>query len=126
MRGDVHREEGVLGDRALEAVVERLIERTYRPNQVIFSQGDEGKEFFVLAKGNATASIQDATVSMGKRIFMLRPGSYFGEKAILDNHPRAATVKAKNDAIVWVIDRQNFKNILMKVSADKRWPWSQP
>jgi len=33
--------------------------------------------------------------------------------------PRAATVKAKEKSVVWVIDRWNFKDILMKVSDTK-------
>jgi len=39
--------------------------------------------------------------------------------ALLYFVPRAATVKAKEKSNVWVIDRQNFKNIVMKVSDNK-------
>ncbi|CAL1144712.1 unnamed protein product [Cladocopium goreaui] len=43
----------------------------------------------------------------------------FGELALLYLVPRAATVVAKEDSVVWVIDRKNFKDILMKVSDEK-------
>jgi len=46
-------------------------------------------------------------------------GDYFGELALIRDQPRAATVKAKEDSMVWVIDRQNFKEMLMKVSETK-------
>jgi len=47
------------------------------------------------------------------------PGGSFGELALLYFVPRAATVKATQDSVVWVIDRKNFKDILMKVSDGK-------
>eukprot|EP00913_Durusdinium_trenchii_P001865 g1726.t2 len=46
-------------------------------------------------------------------------GGSFGELALLYLVPRAATVVAKEDSVVWVIDRKNFKDILMKVSDEK-------
>jgi len=46
-------------------------------------------------------------------------GGSFGELALLYFVPRAATVKADMDSVVWVIDRGNFKDILMKVSDNK-------
>lgn len=49
---------------------------------------------------------------------VLREGS-FGELALLYLVPRATTVVAAEDSVVWVIDRHNFKSILMKVSEAK-------
>jgi CRP-like cAMP-binding protein len=46
-------------------------------------------------------------------------GGSFGELALLYLVPRSATVKAIQKSVVWVIDRSNFKNILMQVSAEK-------
>mmetsp|Transcript_80653 Transcript_80653/g.233228 ORF Transcript_80653/g.233228 Transcript_80653/m.233228 type:complete len:855 (-) Transcript_80653:50-2614(-) len=46
-------------------------------------------------------------------------GGSFGELALLYSAPRAATVVATEDSVVWVIDRGNFKDILMKVSESK-------
>merc|ERR1719326_1563493 len=45
-------------------------------------------------------------------------GGSFGELALLYFAPRAATVKAKQQSVVWVIDRQNFKTILAKTGDD--------
>jgi len=46
-------------------------------------------------------------------------GGSFGELALLYLVPRAATVRALTSAVVWVIDRLNFKKIMMKVSEEK-------
>jgi cGMP-dependent protein kinase len=46
-------------------------------------------------------------------------GGCFGELALLYLTPRTATVKAKEDSVVWVIDRQNFKKVLMMKSEER-------
>merc|ERR1712137_883970 len=54
-----------------------------------------------------------------KHLVDISKGGCFGELALLYYAPRAATVVAKAASSVWVIDRINFKNILMKVSAGR-------
>ena len=49
-----------------------------------------------------------------RTISHVAPGGSFGELALLYFVPRAATVVASTDATVWVIDRSQFKSILMK------------
>ncbi|CAD7972545.1 unnamed protein product [Amoebophrya sp. A25] len=44
----------------------------------------------------------------------LQAGDTFGELALLYNAPRAATVEALSDSLLWVIDRHDFKKILRK------------
>lgn len=46
-------------------------------------------------------------------------GGSFGELALMYLSPRAATVTATEDSEVWIVDRKQFKNILMKVSKDE-------
>lgn len=40
------------------------------------------------------------------------PGESFGELSLLYNAPRAATIIAKNDCILWALDRETFNNIV--------------
>jgi len=54
-----------------------------------------------------------------KVVSSVTKGGSFGELALLYLVPRAATVKCTAAAVVWVIDRQKFKDILMKVSDEK-------
>ena len=41
-----------------------------------------------------------------------QPGEGFGELALLYNAPRAATITADEDSIVWRLDRDTFNNIV--------------
>ena len=40
------------------------------------------------------------------------PGEGFGELALLYNAPRAATIKAIEDSIVWKLDGDTFNHIV--------------
>ena len=48
------------------------------------------------------------------------PGEAFGELSLLYNAPRAATIKAKTDADLWMLDRQTFNFIVKGAAAKKR------
>lgn len=48
------------------------------------------------------------------------PGEGFGELALLYNAPRAATIKAKTEAVVWKLDRDTFNHIVKDAAARKR------
>jgi len=72
----------------------------------IFSQGDEGKEFFIIHSGQVEVLINDRVIrTMGM-------GDYFGDRALLFNEPRSATVKATEDCELWKMDRETFAKIV--------------
>jgi cAMP-dependent protein kinase regulator len=48
------------------------------------------------------------------------PGEGFGELALLYNAPRAATITAKTDGVVWKLDRDTFNNIVKDAASKKR------
>mmetsp|Transcript_29925 Transcript_29925/g.75371 ORF Transcript_29925/g.75371 Transcript_29925/m.75371 type:complete len:821 (+) Transcript_29925:91-2553(+) len=70
---------------------------------------------------NAGAQSAEKALKSGEAAYVstVSPGGSFGELALLYLVPRAATVKAVAESLVWVIDRANFKEILMKVSEEK-------
>ena len=48
------------------------------------------------------------------------PGDAFGELALLYNCPRAATIKADDECILWALDRQTFNHIVKDSSRNRR------
>lgn len=49
-----------------------------------------------------------------------QPGEGFGELALLYNAPRAATIIAETESILWKLDRDTFNNIVKDAAARKR------
>ena len=69
----------------------------------------------VWVKQNVTGFVKmDGKLQSARTISHVAQGGSFGELALLYFVPRAATVMASTDATVWVIDRSQFKSILMK------------
>ena len=48
------------------------------------------------------------------------PGEAFGELALLYNAPRAATITAKTDSLLWELDRNTFNHIVKDAAQKKR------
>jgi CRP-like cAMP-binding protein len=72
------------------------------------TEGDRGREFFVLIKGEAEVT------KNGSRINTMKEGDFFGEIALVTKMPRTATVTATSDVDVLVITERAFDNLLKK------------
>lgn len=86
--------------------------------EVIVSDDIDDQDADGVEPGNSAEALSAPKVT-SRPVGELTRGGSFGELALLYLVPRAATVKAKQKSSVWVIDRTNFKNILMKVSDKK-------
>ncbi|KAL4810401.1 camp-dependent protein kinase regulatory subunit [Aspergillus unguis] len=80
----------------------------YSPGSSIITEGDPGDAFFLLESGEADAYMNgvDRPVKSYKR------GDYFGELALLDDKPRAASVRARTEVKVARLGRDGFKRLL--------------
>jgi CRP/FNR family transcriptional regulator, cyclic AMP receptor protein len=73
----------------------------FKAGSVIFREGDEARELFVIKSGEVRIQIGNRTVTE------LGSDSIFGEMALIDNEPRSATAIAITDVeLVPVSERQ--------------------
>ena len=86
----------------------------FESGEKIITQGDPGDAFYLLEVGEAQAFRDDKAVKDYKR------GDFFGELALLDDKPRAASVVAKTDVKVAKLGRDGFKRLLGPVESMMR------
>jgi cGMP-dependent protein kinase len=110
----------------LQAVCDVAWEESVRAGVELIRQGsDEADYFYIVKSGSFDITIEkggpqssnDAASGAGISLSASR-GDSFGELALMYFTQRAATVKAKQQSVVWVLDRGNFKKILAKSAED--------
>lgn len=84
--------------------------KTFPQGSVLFREGDEGHEMFVIRSGEIAISKQVREVE--KHLSTLGPGEFFGEMSILMSKPRTATATVIAEAMLLVIDPKTFEAML--------------
>ena len=51
----------------------------------------------------------------GKLVLSYAQGTTFGELALMYNTPRAATIVASSDSVLWAMDRYTFRTVILQV-----------
>lgn len=96
----------------LNIVIDAIEEIRVSAGEKVIVEGDQGDCMYVLESG----SLDCTKIFSGKTeptfLKTYQPGEGFGELALLYNCPRAATITAKSDSIVWRLDRDTFNNIV--------------
>ena len=72
----------------------------------VITQGDAGKEFYIIMQGRAAVTARDG--AQLREVMKLGQLDYFGERALLNDAPRAATVTALTDLRLLCISKQLF------------------
>jgi len=95
-----------LSKKQLEDVAHIADELDLPAGKVMATEGDRGREFFVLLEG--TADVRKGN----RRINTMGDGDFFGEIALVARVPRTATVTATSDVRVLVINERDFAALL--------------
>lgn len=100
--------------RELAKIAKAGDELTVEDGFVLTTQGDAGREAYVIVEGKAV-------VKRGNRkVATLGPGDCVGELALLDHGPRTATVVADGDMTLFVLGARQFAGVIDEVPALSR------
>ncbi len=82
--------------------------RTYDAGEVIFHEGDPGREMFIIQSGRVKISkrLGDGTE---KTLVVLGPGDFFGEMAVIDKDRRSADASAMEASRLIALDEEVFE-----------------
>src|ERR1043166_7263275 len=74
---------------------DRVSHAHYQPGDVIIKQGEPPSNFYVIEEGEVEVVRSTGNDPKGEVVAVLGAGSFFGEKALLTNEARVATVRAR-------------------------------
>lgn len=84
-----------------------LVEKTYKKNQPLFSEGEEGTELFIVEEGFVDVSVQ------GRKVFNAHAGDVTGEHSLVLGRPRNTTATcASNECIAVTMPARDFYGFL--------------
>jgi CRP-like cAMP-binding protein len=109
LHGTEARERRVFDQAMLGELVDALHHRTPQHcplNKVIMKEGDAGVFMYIVLEGRVVVSIK------GKAVEHVGPGGVFGEMALVDQSPRAATATAESDCDLLAITRKDFLDLV--------------
>jgi hypothetical protein len=78
--------------------------------EVIVQEGAPGEALYVVVSGSV--SRLNGTPDRDAEITEMGPGAFFGEMALVDSHPYAATIQTREDSRFLVVDRKEFMELV--------------
>lgn len=85
--------------------------RIYKAGKEIFSEGDFGRELFIIIKGEV--EIFRIVDEKKRTLTILKDGDIFGELAVIDKFPRSANAVAIKDTIVLAVNSSAFESVIL-------------
>ena len=100
-----------LPEETLEKIEKVGTRKLFNKNDVILMEDEVGTALFVIVSGKVKVS---RTSNDGREVILtiLSESDFFGEMAILDGQTRSATVIAIEDSELFIIQRNDFLNLL--------------
>ena len=84
--------------------------QTYPKDCLLFAEGESGHNLYIIQKGSVkiTKIVNNQEVVLA----VLNKGDIFGEMAMLEDKPRAATAEIYEDTTLLAVNRANFTNLI--------------
>ena len=89
-------------------IADALETQKYPANTTIIKEGDVGAHFYILETGTAAVFKRGHDTKLKE----YNHGDYFGELALLDDKPRAASVISETDVKVAMLGKDGFQRLL--------------
>jgi cAMP-dependent protein kinase regulator len=97
-------------------IADALETRKYPPGTTIIQEGDVGESFYILESGEAEVFIR----GVDQAVRRYNKGDYFGELALLNDAPRAASVVSKTEVKLATLGKHGFQRLLGPVEGIMR------
>lgn len=93
-------------------LLEYAIERSYEPGQTIFTQGDPGRELYVIVSGKVRFEYENPNTGEEKVLAWAGFGMLFGEIGFLQPQPRTAAAIAEERTELLLFQRADVQKLI--------------
>lgn len=90
-------------EQELKLFAQNISEESYSPGDVLFNEGEIGRDMFILLEGALTVFKESRTITE------IKPVDYIGEMAIIEAKPRSATVQAEEPSLLLKVTSEQFQ-----------------
>jgi cGMP-dependent protein kinase 1 len=90
----------------LQKIVEVLKIQEFSSKDIIFQQNSQGDKFYIVKEGSVEV------LKNGVLIRIVEANGFFGERAIIMDEARTATVRAISSTKCWVLTKYDFRNLV--------------
>jgi CRP-like cAMP-binding protein len=101
-----------LPEEVLNDLAGRVRLRSFARGQAVVRQGERADAFYVVRRGTLQAIEEDPDTGDERTLRTIGRGESFGELGLLQSQPRAATVRAAEEAQLFEIDKGTFDQLL--------------
>jgi CRP-like cAMP-binding protein len=84
--------------------------QAYPKDCLLFAEGESGQNLYIIQNG--AVKITKIVDSQEVILAVLKKGDIFGEMAMLEDKPRAATAEIYEDSTLMAVNRSNFTNLI--------------
>jgi hypothetical protein len=95
----------------LQRVAALATEHHVEMNEVVFEQGDDGDEMYIIVHGEVKVMIRQDD-GPEKEVARRKPGDVVGEMSIISGEPRIAGLMAAQDTHLLCLDKKSFEGVL--------------
>lgn len=96
----------------LNNLANNLKERNFMGGESIVTQGDPGDSMFIIAEGLVYVNVYFVEEEESVKMSQLTAGNFFGEMCLLTGEPRAATIAAATDVLLYEITKDTMAELL--------------
>ncbi|PAA58796.1 hypothetical protein BOX15_Mlig028122g1 [Macrostomum lignano] len=101
-------------------VIDAMEERLVSAGTCVIEQDQEGDNFYVVEKGIFEAFVRDRATGTSRHVLTYKNEGSFGELALMYYCPRAATIVAKTDGVLWSLDMETFQQKVLMAAFKHR------
>ncbi|KAI9204148.1 uncharacterized protein BJ171DRAFT_621072 [Polychytrium aggregatum] len=107
-----------LSEFLLMEICKVMVAEDHEGEQIIFRQGEPGDRWYVVLSGSVRVMIrrdQDPTSADESMIVVnfAWPGDSFGDSALVNDAPRAATIQTQEPTTLAVVEKSDYKRLLL-------------